>query len=177
MCYCASSDVIFTNRGQINALFKHNTVSICITIRFHFFLTSQRALRAPDSGHVAAVLFCSHTHFHVILTCQCAQNCHTPLEALDAMRNSFNTRPCRYPYHCCNGVLMPPCILRTCTRQLVIHLIYSSRPAVDQTALGSCCVDGWSTRTDTQQPSSFRGDLRATETSFRTFYLQPLAQM
>lgn len=76
------------------------------------------------------------------------------------MCNSFNTRPCRYPYHCCNGMRMPPCILRACTRQLVIHLIYSAQPAVDQTAPHSCCVDGQNTWPDTQQPSSFRGDLK-----------------
>lgn len=54
------------------------------------------------------------------------------------MCNSFNTRPRRYPYHCCNGVLMPPCILRARTRQLVIHLIYSTGAAADQAALASC---------------------------------------
>lgn len=61
------------------------------------------------------------------------------------MCNSFNARPCRYPYHCCNVVLMPPCILQTCKRQLVIHLIYSTRPAVDQGAPRSRRVDGQNT--------------------------------
>lgn len=131
----------------IKALFKHNAVFICITIRLHailfflfFWLLSKPTAQCPrlDSGQAAAELFCSHTHFHVTLTCQCAQNCQTLLKALDAMCNSFNTRPCRYPYHCCNGVFMPPCILRACTRQLVIHLIYSTRPAVDKTALVLC---------------------------------------
>lgn len=175
MCYCVSSDVIVKKRGHISALFWHSTATICVTIRL--FFTSQQLLRATDSGHTAAVLFCSHKRFYVKLTCQCAQNCHTPLKALNAMCNSFNTRPCRYPYHCCNGVFMPPCIPRTCTGQLVIHLIYSSQPAVAQTALRSCCADGWRTWPDTPQPSSFRGELMATEISLRTFNLQPFAQM
>lgn len=154
--------ILSSQKRHINALFKHNAVSICITIRFLFLFTSQHTNRAvpPDSGQAAAEPFCSHTHFHVILSCQCAQNCQTLLKALDAMCNSFNTRPCRYPYHCCNGVLMPPCILQACTRQLVIHLIYSTRPVVDQTKPLSCCVDGQNTWPDTQQPSSFRGDAR-----------------
>ena len=108
-----------------------------------FLLLSKPTERCPpDSGGAAAEPFCSRTHFHVTLTCQCAQNCQSLLKALDAMCNSFNTRPGRYPYHCCNGVLMPPCIPRACTRQLVIHLIYSTRPAVDQAAPRSRCVDG-----------------------------------
>lgn len=136
--------------GYANALFKHNPVSICITIRLHvlrhmaflffiYFPASQQ-LSAPrlDSGQATAEPFCSHTHFHVIPTCRRAQNCQTLSTALDAMCNSFNTRPCRYPYHWCNGVLMPPCILRACTRQLVIRLIYSARPAVDRAAPASC---------------------------------------
>lgn len=96
-----------------------------------------------DWGQAAAKPFCSHTHFHVIPTCRHAQNCQTLSTALDAMCNSFNTRPGRYPYHWCNGVLMPPCILRACTRQLVIRLIYSTRPAVDQTALALCWRPGY----------------------------------
>lgn len=127
--------MLSSRKGRTNALFKHNTVSICITIRLHalifylfFDFSTSQPLRAPDSGQAAAEPFCSRTHFHVILTCQCAQNCQTLLKALDAMCNSFNTRPRRYPYHCCNGVLMPPCILRACTGQLVIRLIYSTRP-------------------------------------------------
>lgn len=130
-------------RGHINALFKHSAVSVCITARllsfFNFlFLTSQQPFCAPDSAWAAAELLSSHAHFHVILTCQCEQNCQTLLKALNAMCNSFNIRLCRYPHHCCNGMLMPPCILRSCTRQLVIHLIYSTRPAVDQTAQRGC---------------------------------------
>lgn len=95
---------------------------------FSFLTLSKPTAQCPrlHLGQAAAELFCSHTHFHVTLTCQCAQNCQTLLKALDAMCNSFNTRPCRYPYHCSNGVLMPPCIPRACTRQLVIHLIYST---------------------------------------------------
>lgn len=124
---------------------------------FSFLTLSKPTAQCPrlHLGQAAAELFCSHTHFHVTLTCQCAQNCQTLLKALDAMCNSFNTRPCRYPYHCSNGVLMPPCIPRACTRQLVIHLIYST-----STRSGPCRVDGQNTRPDTWQPSSFRGDLR-----------------
>lgn len=162
-------------RGRINAWFKHNTVSIYITIRPFFPWLPRCSPRLRPSS--------SHTHFHVTLTCQCAQNCQSLLKDLDAMRNSFNTGPCRSPYHCCNGVLMPPCIPRACTRQLVIHLIYSTRPAVEQTAPCSCCVDGQNTRPDTQQASSFRGDLRVKwdsitgpeKTSFRLFYTHPAA--
>lgn len=94
---------------------------------------------------------CSQRHFTVVPKCRHAQNCQTLLTALDAMRNSFNTRPRRYPYHWCNGILTPPCILWVCTRQLVIHLIYSSWPAEDQTAR---------ILTDSQRPLSFRGKLR-----------------
>ena len=75
--------------------------------------------------------------------------------------------------HILNIVVMAcschPAFLQACTGQLVICLIYSSRPVVDETARPrSCCVDGWNTRPDTQQPSSFRGDLRVIRDSIRS---------
>lgn len=141
-CYLLKRDTLMHCLSTVSV----NTVYICITITLFFFdFSASQPLNAPDSSRAAAELFCSHTHFHVILTCQCAQNCQTLLKALDAMCNSFNTRPCRYPYHCCNVVLMPPCILQACTRQLVIHLIYSTRPAVDQGAPRSRRLDGQNT--------------------------------
>lgn len=137
-----------------------STIGYCVHLHhnktFFFYFSASQPSSAPDSGQAAAEPFCSHTHFLVILTCQCAQNCQTLLKAVDAMCNSFNTRPCRYPYHCCNGMPMPPCILQACKRQLVIHLIYSTRPAVDRAHV----VLTARTWPDTQQPSSFRGDLR-----------------
>lgn len=69
-----------------------------------------------------------------MLSCQCVQNCHTLLRPVDAMCNSFNTRPCRSPSHCSNGTEMPPCIPGACTRRRVIPLIYSSCPVVDHGA-------------------------------------------
>lgn len=111
--------------GHIKTLFKHNAVSVRITA----LIFSRVCFSAAFPW-----LRPSRADFHVIPTCQCAQNCQPPLKAVDAMCNSFNTRLGRYPYHCCNGVLMPPCILRACTTQLVIPLIYSRRPAVDHTA-------------------------------------------
>lgn len=116
---------------------------------FFFWLLSKRS--APpspfppfDSAQAKQLQpspLCSHTHSRVTLSCQCAQNCQSPLKALDAMCNSFNTRPRRYPYHCRNGVLMPPCILRACTRQLVIHLIYSTGPALGLVVTAR--IHGW----------------------------------
>lgn len=71
--------MLSSQKRHINALFKHNTVSLCITMRL--------ILRAPPSDQP----LCSHTHLHVTLTCQCAQNCQPLLKALGAMCNSFNT--------------------------------------------------------------------------------------
>lgn len=151
-----------------------------VILLFFFPFPASRQLSGPrlDSGQAVAEPFWSHTHFHVIPTCRRAQNCQTLSTALDAMCNSFNTRPCRYPYQWCNGVLMPPCILRACTRQLVIRLIDSARSAVDRAALASCWRPEYGS--DTQHPSSFRGDLRvaydsitASKTSFTASYLQP----
>lgn len=96
-----------------------------LTWRCHLHLT--RAKLQPSR-------FCSQRHFNVVPKCRHVQNCQTLLTSMDAMHNSFNTRPRRYPYHWCNGMFTPPCILWACTRQLVIPLIYSSWPAEDQTA-------------------------------------------
>lgn len=122
-CYLLQRNMLMLCLSTVSV----NAVSICITIPLLLWLLS-----APDSSRAAAEPFCSHTHFHVILTCQCAHNCQPLLKALNAMCNSFNARPRRYPHHCCHVVLMPPCILRVCTRQLVIHLIYSRWPAVER---------------------------------------------
>lgn len=177
--------MLSAQKGRVNALLKHNPVSICITIRLHILLlllffcfSASQQLSVPpprlDSGRAAAEPFCSHTHFHVIPTCRRAQNCQTLSTALDAMCNSFNTRPCRYPYHWCNGVLMPPCIPRACTRQLVIRLIYSTRPAEDRAALALCCA-GHSAAFVLRRWS--QGHMwfyhRPEKTSFMTSYLQP----
>lgn len=97
------------------------------------------------------------THTHIFMSspsCQCAQNCQTPLKALDAMCNSFNTRPRRYPSHCCNG-----------RAHATLHPA-SSREAAGNSFNLFKSTPQWirervvSRRPDTQQPSSFGGDLR-----------------
>lgn len=140
-------------------------MSICITTSLHLLLlflnfsAGQQLSLSPPPPWLGRV--CSRTHFHVIPTCRRGQNCQSPSWALDAMCNSFNTRPGRYPYHWCNGLLMPPCILRASTRQLLIRLIYSSRTLgslrPSEVIPGSRVI-----------PSGARK-----ETSFRTSYLQP----
>lgn len=96
-----------------------------------------------------------HTHiFMSSPSCQCAQNCQTPLKAVDAMCNSFNTRPRRYPSHCCNG-----------RAHATLHPA-SSREAAGNSFNLCKSTPQWirervvSRQPDTQQPSSFGGDLR-----------------